>query len=76
LTHSALDLGLAGLVQFGPTVLLVFGAGHVADRCDRRRIVRVGLVAAFLAWGSFGGWVSSSEACTGSLMRLWREINR
>ena len=63
LTHSAFDLGLAGLVQFGPTVLFVFGAGHLADRYDRRRIVRgcqfvAGLTAAFLAWGSFGGWLN------------------
>jgi MFS family permease len=66
LTHSAFALGLAGLVQFGPTLVLVFGAGHVADRYDRRKIVRVcqgvaGLTAAFLAWGSFAGWLTVGE---------------
>ena len=39
LTGSALDLGMVGLVQFIPTGLLVFAAGHVADRYDRKRVV-------------------------------------
>jgi MFS family permease len=60
LSHSALDLGLAGLVQFLPTLVLMFGAGHVADRYDRRRIVSLcqlvaGLTGAALAWGSLAG---------------------
>jgi MFS family permease len=38
-THNALDLGLIGLSQFLPFVLLILPAGHVADRLDRRRIV-------------------------------------
>ncbi len=32
LTRDPLDLGLVGLVQFVPAVLLVLIAGHVADR--------------------------------------------
>jgi MFS family permease len=39
LTGSAFDLGIVGLVQFIPTALLVFVAGHAADRYDRRRVV-------------------------------------
>ncbi|MGB6522709.1 MAG: hypothetical protein WBE83_13150, partial [Candidatus Cybelea sp.] len=39
LTHSALDLGLAGLVQFLPTALLVFVTGSAADRFSRRRVM-------------------------------------
>jgi MFS family permease len=41
ITHRALDLGLIGLVQFVPSVLLALPAGHVADQFDRRRIVTV-----------------------------------
>src|ERR1700751_1520834 len=41
LTGSALDLGLVGLVQFAPSVLLLLVVGHVADRCDRRWILSV-----------------------------------
>jgi MFS family permease len=63
MTGSALDLGLVGLVQFVPSALLVFAAGHVADRYERRRVVQIcqlseALIAAFLAWGTFGGWLS------------------
>jgi MFS family permease len=47
-THSALDLGLIGLSQFLPFVLLVLPAGHVADRYDRRRVIfATYLLAAF-----------------------------
>ena len=38
-TRNPLDLGLIGLSQFLPFVLLVLPAGHVADRYDRRRIL-------------------------------------
>lgn len=42
LTHSALALGMIGLMQFLPSVLLALPAGHLADQHDRRRIVLVG----------------------------------
>jgi len=38
-THDPLDLGLIGLSQFLPFIVLVLPAGHVADHSDRRRIV-------------------------------------
>ena len=41
LTGSALDLGLVGLAQFLPIVLLTLLVGQVADRCDRRLIAVV-----------------------------------
>ena len=41
LTRSALDLGLVGLAQFLPSVVLLLAVGHVADRHDRRSIVRL-----------------------------------
>jgi len=41
LTHSAFDLGLVGLIQFVPTVVLTLLIGHAADRYDRRLIVRL-----------------------------------
>jgi MFS family permease len=62
LTGSALDLGLVGLSQFGPIVLLTLVVGHAADRYDRRRIVQVCqaiecLGALTLAAGSLAGWL-------------------
>ncbi|MBN8971709.1 MAG: MFS transporter [Xanthobacteraceae bacterium] len=63
LTGSAFQLGMIGLVQFIPTALLVFVAGHAADRYDRRRVMAACqiaecAVAAFLAWGTLGGWIT------------------
>ena len=63
LTGSALHLGMIGLAQFLPALLLTFNAGHAADRYNRKRIVQIcqwveGLAATFLAWGSIAGWLS------------------
>ncbi len=38
-THSALALGMVGLVTAIPVVVLALPAGHLADRMDRRKIV-------------------------------------
>ena len=58
LTGSAFSLGLVGLAQFLPVVVLVFVAGHVVDRSDRRLIagtcqIIAGLAALGLAAASF-----------------------
>ena len=39
LTHSAMALGLVGLVQMIPMFLFTLPAGHVADNYNRKRIV-------------------------------------
>ena len=51
------------MAQFLPVLLLVFIAGHAADRYDRQRVVQAcqliqALVAAFLCWGSWQGWLT------------------
>src|ERR1700760_987480 len=63
LSGRAFDLGMVGLVQFLPTALLVFVAGHAADRFERKRVVQLcqvaeALTALFLAYGSYGGWLT------------------
>ncbi|EJL94321.1 arabinose efflux permease family protein [Herbaspirillum sp. CF444] len=63
LTHSAFDLGIVGLVQFIPSLFLVFIVGHVADRHDRRQVARLSILveaiaAGLLAAGSIGGWLN------------------
>lgn len=45
LTGNPLDLGLLGLSQFAPALLLVLVTGSVADRFSRRTIMSVSLVA-------------------------------
>jgi MFS family permease len=48
-TGRAFDLGLIGLVQFIPSVVLALPAGHLADQVDRRRIVLFGLIVEAVA---------------------------
>lgn len=63
LTHSAWDLGLVGLFQFVPALLLTLPAGHVADRLSRTRIAAacIGVLALcglVLAAGAWRHWAS------------------
>ncbi len=44
LTHSAWDLGLVGLFQFLPALVMTLPAGHAVDRWNRLRIFRYGLL--------------------------------
>ena len=39
ITHRPLDLGLVGLAQFLPGIVLFLVAGHVADIYDRRKVL-------------------------------------
>jgi MFS family permease len=66
ITGSAFDLGMVGLVQFLPTALLVFVAGHAADRFERKRVVQLcqvaeALTALFLAVSTYGGWLDVAQ---------------
>ena len=62
LTGSAFDLGLVGLVQFVPIIVLFLVTGQVADRYDRRTITWMAqscsaFGVAALAMASAGGWL-------------------
>ncbi|KQQ86863.1 MFS transporter [Massilia sp. Leaf139] len=65
ITGSLFDLGLIGLAQFAPFLVLILWAGHVADRHDRRKIIVLcmltqllvsALLLAFTASGSKVVW--------------------
>jgi MFS family permease len=63
LTGSAFDLGLVGLVQFFPVVVLGIVIGQMADRYDRRVVVGTcqvvkALAAATFAVGTLGGFLT------------------
>jgi MFS family permease len=48
ITGSLFDLGLIGLAQFAPFLVLILWAGHVADTHNRRNIVLLGLATQLL----------------------------
>ncbi|MEJ1979178.1 MAG: MFS transporter [Acetobacteraceae bacterium] len=71
LTGSAFDLGMVGLAQFLPVLLLSLVAGHVADRYDRRRVVQIcqlteACAGLMLAVGSIGGWLGAAASSPSS----------
>lgn len=64
LTGSAFDLGLLGLAQFAPMLLLTLYVGHVADRYDHRIILMLcqiieGCAAAILVFATATGALGS-----------------
>lgn len=72
LTNNAYDLGLVGLAQFLPSLILTLVAGHVADRFERRIVlawclgaqlcITIGLVA-----GTLGGWLNREAILVASV---------
>jgi MFS family permease len=63
LTGSAWDLGLVGLLQFLPALLLTLVAGHMADRHDRTRILALCMavqtaIALVLVAAAHGHWAN------------------
>jgi MFS family permease len=74
LTGRVLDLGLVGLMQFLPSLVLVLYAGHAADRYNRRIIVAaaqaaMAVVLLLLAIGSRSDWLTR-EIILGLLLLL------
>ena len=66
LTHDAFSLGLVGLSQFIPMVLLTLVVGQVADRFNRQKIVFLCLIveavtAGLLLFGSASGWLGREQ---------------
>jgi len=51
ITKRALDLGLVGLAQFLPGILLFLVSGHASDRFERRRVLTVCYVGYALCSG-------------------------
>lgn len=59
-THEAFVLGMVGLVQVIPVILLALPGGHVADQYNRKRIVLITeLTFALCALGL--GWLSYTQ---------------
>jgi len=63
MTHSALALGIVGLVQFLPMTVMVFVAGHAVDHFNRKIIATIAQIVSALGafvmmFGAIGGWMS------------------
>src|SRR2546423_13097455 len=58
--HDPLVLGLLGLAEFVPAMLLALPAGHVIDHHDRRVVAGLGLV-----WGTLIATILALDAAAG-----------
>src|SRR5437868_15401507 len=63
LTNNPLDLGIVGLIQLIPLLALTLVTGQVADRYDRRALIRITQIvktvaAVALALGTASGWLT------------------
>ncbi|QOY95650.1 MFS transporter [Massilia sp. UMI-21] len=65
ITGSLFDLGLIGLAQFAPFLVLILWAGHVADRHNRRNIVLLCMATQLLCSLLLVGFTAASSS-TGS----------
>lgn len=67
LSGELLHLGLVGLAQFLPFLILILPAGQAADRLNRRRIITaclgVNLLCALLLWGMTAQGSARSGRC-------------
>jgi MFS family permease len=61
ITGSLFDLGLIGLAQFAPFLLLILWAGHVADRYDRRKIIVFCMLTQLLVSALLLGFTASGS---------------
>ncbi|MET0894881.1 MAG: MFS transporter [Acidimicrobiia bacterium] len=64
LTGSEFDLGLLGLAEFAPSLLLVFVSGPIADRYDRRRVAAIALGIEALFCGALAVYAASDPTST------------
>ncbi len=70
-THSALALGMVGLVTAIPVILLALPAGHLADKMDRKKIVvgaQVVFVSMSLALAAVSHWAGPIPLIFGILL--------
>ena len=69
-TDRELDLGFVGLAEFAPAAILVLVTGHVADRFDRRRVVRIALSGEVLCSAALAWYVSTEPTAVGPIFAL------
>ncbi len=70
LSGRDLDLGLLGLAEFLPAMLLMTVTGSFADRFDRRRIVSIGLVGEMICCAALAWYAGSNNDLTWPIFAL------
>jgi MFS family permease len=69
-TGNPMSLAYVGLAQFLPNIVLVLIAGLVADRFDRRKIIRLCLLVEVLSLVTFAAWSAAKAPSAGLIYIL------
>jgi MFS family permease len=67
ISDRELDLGLLGLAEFLPAVVLVLVTGAVADRFDRRRVALCAIVGELVCAGLFAWYATTEPTAVGPI---------
>jgi MFS family permease len=70
LSGRDLDLGLLGLAEFLPAMLLMTVTGSLADRFDRRRLVSLGLIGELVSSGGLAWYATTGNTATWPIFAL------
>jgi MFS family permease len=70
LSGRDLDLGLLGLAEFVPAMLLMTVTGSLADRFDRRRLVSLGLIGELVSSGGLAWYATTGNTATWPIFAL------
>jgi MFS family permease len=70
ISGRTLDLGILGLAEFAPALVLVLVTGSVADRFDRRRVAALGLLGEAAATGGILWYVSTDPTAVGPIFLI------
>jgi len=70
MTHDPFQLGLVGLMEFLPAMVLALPAGHWADRYDRRRVMLIGLAAEVAAGLVLVGLATTDRMSVAAILGL------
>ncbi len=70
LTGSAWDLGLVGLAQFVPALLLALPAGHQVDHSDRRRVLATVLAVQLMVAAALAGLAAAGGLGRSALLAV------
>jgi hypothetical protein len=70
LSGRDLDLGLLGLAEFLPAMLLMTVTGSFADRFDRRRIISIGLIGEMACCSALAWYAGSGDRLTWPIFAL------
>src|SRR5437868_12382248 len=70
LSHREIDLGLVGLAEFLPALLLILVTGTIADRRSRKRISAIALAGQAVTCAAMWWYATSTPTAVGPIFAI------